>query len=166
MISIIAALAQNQTIGINNRLPWHLPADLQHFKKLTLGKPIIMGRKTYESIGKPLPGRRNIVISRNPQFTAPGCEVVPSLEAALTLTDSVEEVMIIGGAQLIAETLPLADRLYLTLIHQDFEGDCFFPDWNPQQWQQINREDHPADAANPYAYSFITFVRQTLLGFR
>ncbi len=159
MLAIIAALAQNSSIGLNNQLPWHLPADLKHFKNLTLGKPIIMGRRTYESIGKALPGRRNIIVSSNTQFTAQDCEVVPSLEAALSLTAHDPEVMVIGGAQLITTALPKADRLYLTFIHQDFPGDCFFPDWDQQQWQEINREDHKADTVNLSDYSFVTFAR-------
>src|SRR5262249_14123565 len=151
------ALSQNNVIGIENRLPWHLPADLKHFKTLTMNKPIIMGRKTYESIGRPLPGRRNIIISRNPQFSAPGCECVTSLSEALLLTAAAPEVMVIGGTQLIEAALPKADRLYLTFIHQDFDGDCFFPEWDRAQWREISREDHTADSDNPYTFSFVTF---------
>jgi dihydrofolate reductase len=159
MLSIITAIAQNGVIGIENRLPWHLPADLKHFKALTLGKPIIMGRKTYQSIGKPLPGRRNIVVSRNPQFNVQGCEVVGSLDEALVLTSAEAEVMVIGGAQLIAQALPKATRLYLTFIHQDFVGDCFFPEWDRGQWEEISDVEHLPDNNNPYSFSFVTLQR-------
>lgn len=160
ILSIITALSANQVIGLNNQLPWHLPADLQHFKAHTLGKPIIMGRKTYESLGKPLPGRRNIVVTHNAQFHAPGCEIVNSLEQALKLTAKDEEVMVIGGAELIQQVLPQTDRLYLTFIHEQFEGNCFFPAWNPADWLEIEREDYKADARNPHPYSFVTYQRK------
>lgn len=154
-ISLISALANNRVIGYRNQLPWHLPADLRHFKALTLGKPILMGRRTYESIGKPLPERRNVVISRQQDFMAPGCDCVNSVEEALKLTSDAEEVMVIGGANLYQQTLPLADYLYLTLIHHDFHGDTFFPEWKSEEWQEIQRSDFPADLKNPYPYSFI-----------
>lgn len=158
-LAIIAALAENRVIGVNNRLPWHLSADLKHFKALTLGKPVVMGRKTYESIGKPLPERRNIIVSRNPDLRIPGCEVVGSLEQSLALFDDQQEVMLIGGAQLFAQALPLTDRLYLTLIHQAFPGDSFFPEWDSQQWQEVERVDCAAQGNNPYSFSFVTFER-------
>jgi len=158
-LSIIAALANNRVIGIENRLPWHLSADLKYFKAITLGKPIIMGRKTYESIGKPLPGRRNIIVSRNSEYQAAGCEVVSSLNNALALVKDCKEVMLIGGAQLFAQALPQADRLYLTFIHHNFNGDSFFPEWDAHQWHETNRVDHHADSNNQYDYSFVTLER-------
>lgn len=158
-ISIIAALAENNTIGINGNLPWQIPADLKHFKKLTLHKPVIMGRKTFASLGKPLPERENIIVSRNPYFAAAGCHVVNSLKEALDYVKNQEEVMIIGGAQIYAEALPLANRLYLTRVHANIPGDTFFPQFNIKEWQEIAREDFLADAKNPYDYSFVTLVR-------
>lgn len=160
-LSIIAALASNRVIGVENRLPWHLPADLKHFKSLTMGKPIVMGRKTYESIGKALPGRRNIVISHNSHYLAPECEVVSSLDEALSLFSSDQEVMLIGGAQLFTQALPQADLLYLTLIHHDFVGDCYFPEWDQGQWKEIMRVDCAAHFENPHPYSFLTFQRHS-----
>ncbi|QLH42162.1 MAG: dihydrofolate reductase [Coxiellaceae bacterium] len=159
-ISIIVAMANNQVIGRNNQLPWHMPADLKHFKALTTGKPIIMGRKTYESIGRPLPNRRNIVITRQTDWQAAGCEVVHSLQAALMLVKDCAEVMIIGGGIIFQEALPIANRLYLTLIHHDFVGDAYFPALNSDEWHETDRIDSAADDANPYAYSFITLERQ------
>ena len=126
-ISIIVALADNRLIGGNNKLLWHLPADLQYFKSITLGKPIIMGRKTYESIGKPLPGRRNIVISRNKQFKCQVCEVYDSLSKALAALQDYAEVMIIGGAEIYQQALPIADKMYITIVHHAFTGDAYFP---------------------------------------
>lgn len=158
-LSIIAAVARNRVIGVENRLPWHLPADLKHFKSLTLGKPILMGRKTFESIGKALPGRRNIVISHNSHYLAPECEVVSSLAGALSLTTNDQEVMLIGGAQLFEQALAQADYLYLTLIHHDFLGDTYFPEWDHSAWKEIMRVDCAAHCDNPYPYSFLTFQR-------
>jgi dihydrofolate reductase len=154
-ISIIAALDRNRVIGNNNMLPWHLPADLKHFKALTLHKPVIMGRKTFESIGRPLPQRRNIIISQQSHWFAPGCEVVSSLTAALRLTQDVEEVMIIGGAHIFAQALPIADRLYLTLIDHVFEGNIFFPRWEQTEWQEIERANHIAENQQDYSYAFV-----------
>lgn len=127
MISLIVAHDKNHVIGLNNEMPWHLPGDLAYFKKTTMGKPIIMGRNTFESIGRPLPGRRNIVITRNTAYTAEGIEVVHSVEDALELVKDQEEIMVIGGQQIFTEVLPLADRLYITKIDFEFEGDTFFP---------------------------------------
>ncbi|HHL72022.1 MAG TPA: type 3 dihydrofolate reductase [Bacteroidetes bacterium] len=163
-ISIIVAMAANRVIGKNNALPWRLPADLRFFKATTMGKPIIMGRKTYESIGRPLPGRLNIVLSRNPDFRAGagGCTVVPSLQDALdTARDSgAEEAFIIGGATLYAEALAHADRLYITFIDEAIDGDVFFPDIDFSHWQEISREDHLPDDENPHSYSFAQFARK------
>lgn len=160
-ISLIWAMADNRVIGIENRLPWKLPADMKWFRQKTLGKPIIMGRLTFESFGaKPLPGRRNIIISRNPTYSAEGIETFPSLEAALKATESDAEVMIIGGMSLYKQTLPLADRLYMTLVHTNVEGDAWFPEFNLHDWQQTERHDFPADEANPHPYSFIVMDKQ------
>lgn len=140
-VSLIAAVAANGVIGDNNALPWRLPEDLRRFKALTLGHPVIMGRKTFESIGRPLPGRRNIVISRNREYAAAGCEVAASLEAALeACRNGSDEVFIIGGAQIYAEALPLAQRLYLTEISRDFEGDARFPAFDRNRWRETSRE--------------------------
>lgn len=156
MISLVVAMAHNRVIGKSNAMPWHLPADLKHFKKITSGKPVVMGRKTFESIGKALPNRRNIVISRNADYIAPGCELVNSLSSALSLVADQPEVCIIGGAQIFQEALPMADRLYLTFIDLDVEGDTFFPQWDPTQWKEISRETLPADAQNAYSLEFVT----------
>ncbi|MGN5049693.1 type 3 dihydrofolate reductase [Aeromonas veronii] len=161
-ISMIAAMAHDRVIGKDNQMPWHLPADLAHFKRVTLGKPVLMGRKTFESIGRPLPGRRNLVISRNPDYQAEGIEVVGSVEAALALLagSSVEELMVIGGGHLYAEMLPSADCLYLTQIDLAVEGDTRFPAFDDGQWQRIDCESHPADEKNPHPYSFETWQRR------
>ncbi|MBL0621926.1 type 3 dihydrofolate reductase [Aeromonas veronii] len=161
-ISMIAAMAHDRVIGKDNQMPWHLPADLAHFKRVTLGKPVLMGRKTFESIGRPLPGRRNLVISRNPGYQAEGIEVVGSVEAALALLagSSVEELMVIGGGHLYAEMLPSADCLYLTRIDLAVEGDTRFPAFDDGQWQRIECESHPADEKNPHPYSFETWLRR------
>ncbi|HHQ4679098.1 type 3 dihydrofolate reductase [Aeromonas veronii] len=161
-ISMIAAMAHDRVIGKDNQMPWHLPADLAHFKRVTLGKPVLMGRKTFESIGRPLPGRRNLVISRNPGYQADGIEVVGSVEAALALLagSSVEELMVIGGGHLYAEMLPSADCLYLTRIDLAVEGDTRFPAFDDGQWQRVDCESHPADEKNPHPYSFETWQRR------
>ncbi|MFQ2125575.1 type 3 dihydrofolate reductase [Aeromonas jandaei] len=161
-ISMIAAMAHDRVIGKDNRMPWHMPADLAHFKRVTLGKPVLMGRKTFESIGRPLPGRRNLVISRNPDYQAEGIEVVGSVEAALALLadNEVAEVMVIGGGHLYAELLPKADCLYLTRIELEVEGDTRFPAFADEQWQCVEREVHQADEKNPHPYSFETWLRK------
>lgn len=151
---------RNRLIGAGNRLPWHLPADLQHFKRTTMGKAIIMGRRTHESIGRSLPGRTNIVVSRNPAYAAPGCIVVSSLEAALAVASG-DEVFVIGGATLYRQALPHAHRLYLTLIDAEFDGDTHFPELDFAQWQVIERTACEADDRNPYAYTFLTLERRT-----
>jgi dihydrofolate reductase len=158
-LSLIVAMADNHVIGHNNRLPWHLPADLKHFRAITLGKPVLMGRKTWESIGRPLPGRTNIVITRNADYLAADCVVVHSLDEALRAAGSAAEVMVIGGAELYRQALPQADTLYLTLVHGEFEGDTRFPDWQPDDWRETERIDHGPDDRNPHAYSFITLER-------
>ncbi len=160
--AIVAALSSNGVIGRNNTLPWRLPADLRHFKYLTLGKPIVMGRKTYESIGRPLPGRENIVVSRDPGLVITGCRVCSSLEAALALARDLEPVhqaMVIGGGELYRQVLPLAGWMYLTRIHCEIEGDTFFPEIEPGQWREIRREDHPGGVDTDLDYSFIDYRR-------
>ena len=161
-ISMIAAMAHDRVIGKDNQMPWHMPADLAHFQRVTLGKPVLMGRKTFESIGRPLPGRRNLVISRNPDYPAEGIEVVGSVEAALALLagSSVEELMVIGGGHLYAEMLPSADCLYLTRIDLAVEGDTRFPAFDDGQWQRVDCESHPADEKNPHPYSFEIWQRR------
>jgi dihydrofolate reductase len=155
IISFVVAMDRNRLIGSRNGLPWHLPADLAHFKRVTLGKPLIMGRKTHESIGRALPGRQNIVVSRNPAYRAAGCDVVDSFDAALVAADAAEEVMVIGGAELFALTLDRAERIYLTVIEHDFEGDTWLPQWEPDDWVEVSREAHAPDDRNPYPYRFI-----------
>lgn len=168
--SLIVAMAENQTIGIDNSLPWHLPNDLQYFKKVTMAKPIIMGRKTYESIGRPLPGRTNIIITRQEGYSAEGIVVVNSLQQALDKAEDIsfvaghEEVMIIGGAEIYQQALQQADRLYITHVHAEIKGDAFFPEVNWNDWQEFQREDHQADPVgeaqkNPYEYSFVVYDR-------
>lgn len=159
-LSLIVAMDDNRLIGSNNGLPWQLPADLAFFKRTTMGKPIVMGRKTFVSIGRPLPGRRNIVITRDSSFSAQGCEIVNGIQQALSLCSDMEEIMLIGGASLYQQTIDQATRLYITRIHHSFEGDTWFPEFDLNDWKQVNREDHEADPSNPYAYSFLDFVRE------
>ena len=153
-ITLVAAMAKNRVIGYQNQMPWHMPADLKHFKAITLGKPVVMGRKTYDSIGRPLPGRRNIVISRQIDLQIDGCEVVHSLDEALSTLAGAKEIMIIGGGTLYEMTLPQADRLCLTLIDCECDGDAFFPAWDKQEWHLESDVAHDADAQNPHAYRF------------
>lgn len=159
-ISIIVAMASNRAIGIDNQLPWHLPADLKHFKAVTMGKPIIMGRKTYESIGRPLPGRTNVVITRNPAWSADGVTVVNSVEAAMAGVGDVPEVMIIGGAEIYRLTLEHATRLHVTEVDLQVEGDAFFPEISLDNWEETSREAHSASDGKP-AYAFVTYDRTT-----
>lgn len=158
-ISLIAALADNRVIGYRNRLPWRLPADLQHFKRMTMGKPLVMGRKTWESIGRPLPGRINIVVSRDTTLQADGGVVVHSIEQALEAAAGAEEVMIMGGAELYAQALPRAGRLYLTEVKAAVEGDAWFPDIDLKDWVEVERERHCADEKNEYDYAFVVLDR-------
>lgn len=165
-VALIWAMSRNGVIGRNNALPWHLPEDLRYFKRVTFGKPVIMGRKTWESIGRPLPGRANIVITRDEGFQAEGARVVHSLEQALSvaqsiaLLDGVDEAMVIGGAEIYALALPLAQRLYLTQVHAEVEGDACFPALDLSGWQEVGREDFAAEGPNPYDYSFIVYDRK------
>ena len=158
-IALIAAMAKNRIIGRNNQLPWRIPADLKHFKVLTMGKPIIMGRKTYESIGRPLPGRDNIVLTGDVTYRAEGCEVVHSIAQALQVAGAVEEAMIVGGSDLYRQTIGDADRLYLTLVKAEVEGDAWFPKIDSRQWREIKREAHRADDSNQYDYAFVVLER-------
>lgn len=166
-LAIIVAVADNGVIGRDNALPWHLPEDLRYFKRVTMGKPIVMGRKTFEAIGRPLPGRTNIVVTRNPAFRAEGARVVPSLDAALGLAgqiagaDGVEEALVIGGAEIYRAALPLADRLYITEVHASVEGDAALPGIDWARWREVGREPHMAQAPNPYDYSFVCYERVT-----
>jgi len=159
-VSLICAASQNGVIGIENRLPWKLPADLKHFKALTLNHPVLMGRKTYESIGKALSGRTNVVITRQKDFKAPECLTASSIEKALELCKGNQEVFVIGGASVYQQALELADKVYLTLIHQNFEGDVFLFPLEKTFWKETAREDFKPDTQNPYPYSFLTFEKQ------
>lgn len=153
-------MTRNRVIGRDGGMPWHLPADLRHFRAVTLDHPVIMGRRTYESIGRPLPKRRNIVVTRDAAFDAPGCELAASPDAALELAGDTE-VMLIGGGRLYAELLPRTTRIHLTVIETRLEGDTYFPELAPEEWQEVSREDHAADEDNPYAYSFRVLERRT-----
>lgn len=165
-IALVWAMAQNRVIGRNNKLPWYLPEDLKYFKRITMGKPVIMGRKTFESIGKPLPGRSNIVVTRNPDFAAEGTRAVESLEAARDVCESIAEIdgsteaMVIGGAEIYEQALPLADKLYLTQVHAEVEGDTWFPDFDLGEWEETVREDFEAAGPNPYNYSFLVLEKR------
>ncbi len=160
-IAMIAAMANNRVIGKDNQMPWHLPADLKHFKKVTLGKPVIMGRKTYQSIGKALPGRRNIVISRQGVALSADADWVQSIEQALALVQDEAEVMIIGGAEIYRQVLPMADRLYITDIDLTVEGDAFFPDYHAAgSWREIASERHQPDPQNLHSYQFRILNRE------
>jgi dihydrofolate reductase len=160
MLSLIVAAGENNEIGKNGRMPWHLPADLRHFKTITLGKPVIMGRRTYESIGKPLPQRRNIVVTRDLAWRAEGCETAHSLPEALVMAAGEPELMLIGGGQLYREALPRAQRIYLTRVHATFDADTFFPVLDVTQWREVAREAHPVDESNTYACSFLLLERK------
>ncbi len=155
-ISLIVAMAANRAIGLDNKMPWHLSADLKKFKAITMGSPIVMGRKTYESIGRPLPGRSNIIISRNLDYQQAGCLVFNDIKAAIEASSKdAEEIFIIGGAELYKATLPHADNLYLTLINQDFNGDTFFPEIDFKAWTEASREDISDDPSVNFSYSFL-----------
>ena len=159
MISLIVAAAENGVIGRQGELPWRLSDDLRRFKTITMGKPIVMGRKTWESIGRPLPGRQNIVITRQAGFTADGCDVVSSVEEALQVAGGAEEVMIIGGSEIYALFLPHASRLYLTRVHADVEGDARLPDLDLAAWHLVSEERRAADERNEFDVSFRTYER-------
>ncbi|MDE2258937.1 MAG: type 3 dihydrofolate reductase [Betaproteobacteria bacterium] len=159
-LSIIVAMTLNRVIGANNTMPWHLPADLAFFKATTLGHPVIMGRKTYESIGRPLPGRRNIVVTRDPTFRAPGCEVAHSVEESLFHGKEDPEIFVIGGAGLYCSVLPATQRIYLTEIQAEIHGDTYFPEIESSEWQEVSRMEKPRDPGNAYDLTFITLDRR------
>lgn len=165
-LALIAAVANNNAIGINNKMPWYLPGDLRYFKAVTMGKPIIMGRKTFDSLRKPLPGRTNIVITRDPHWQHEEVKVVHSLDDALALAEDVtlingnEEIMVIGGEQIYRQSIDRADRLYLTRVYQSFEGDAFFPDVDPKLWQETSRQDLHSDDDEPLTYSYLVLDRK------
>lgn len=159
IFSLIVAIARNRVIGKDNGLPWYLPSDLAYFKRMTQGKPVIMGRKTFQSIGKALPKRPNIVVTRASDFQAPDCQVVHSLNEALQAASDAEEVMLIGGAMLYELGLSKVDRLYLTEVHAEIVGDVFFPEFNRADWHESWREDHPPDDKHAHAFSFVLLER-------
>ncbi len=166
VLAIVVAAASNGVIGRDGGLPWHLPADLRHFRDVTMGKPMLMGRKTFESIGRPLPGRTSIVATRDPGWSAEGVRVVTSVEEGLALgreiatADAVDELMLVGGAQLYAALLPRVQRIYLTQVHMEVRGDAHFPLLDDRQWREVTREDHAADEKNPCSYSYRVLERQ------
>jgi len=158
-VSLIVAMATNRAIGLNNQMPWHLSADLKKFKAITMGSPILMGRKTFESIGKPLPGRTNIIISRNADYKQDGCLVFNTIEDAMVACHKYEEVFVIGGATFYKVMIDKADALYLTQINQSFEADTFFPEIQAQEWKEITREDIDHDSSVDFSYSFLKLER-------
>jgi dihydrofolate reductase len=160
-LTIVVAVADNGVIGKDNALLWHLPDDLRYFKRVTLGKPVVMGRKTFQAIGKPLPGRRNLIVSRQSDLLIAGCEVVGSLEVATKLCAEAEELMIIGGAEIYAQALPLTQTVHLTRVHTVLSGDVFFPELSSADWSEVSREDHPADAQHAYPFTFLTLQRRS-----
>jgi dihydrofolate reductase len=159
-VTLILARARNGVIGASGGLPWHLPEDLAFFKRTTMGHPIVMGRRTWESIGRPLPGRRSIVVTRDRSFAAVGAEVVHSLDEAIALCSGVDEIFVIGGAQLYAEALPRADRLLLTEIHSDYEGDTFLPAPSAADWKESGREPHPPTDTRSFGFDFVDYQRR------
>jgi dihydrofolate reductase len=160
MISIIVAVAENNVIGKDNKLIWHLPKDLKHFKETTTGHYIIQGRKTFESFGKPLPNRTTLIVTRNKNYKAEGCIVVNSLQEALDIAIDEKEVFIIGGGEIYKQAMPIADRIYLTKVHQLFDGDTFFPEIKLKEWAEISRQDFEPDEKNKYSFSIIIYDRK------
>jgi dihydrofolate reductase len=159
-LSILVAMARNRTIGVNNSLPWRCPEDLKRFKALTMGHHIVMGRKTFDSIGKPLPGRTTVVVTRNRSLQIEGCTVVHSLDEAIAACAAEEEVFIVGGAELYAQALPRVDTLHVTEILLDVEGDAHFPEFDRAQWREVSREPRHQDAPQPLEYAFVTYRRE------
>jgi len=157
IISLVCAMANNRVIGRDNKMPWHLPADLQHFKSVTMSKPIVMGRKTFESIGRPLPGRQNVIISRNGNYKVDGCDVVSSIESALDLLSNEEEIMIIGGGFLYSQMIEEADKLFLTFIELEVDGDTYFPEYEAFDLTLISEKQCQKDDKNPYNYRFVNY---------
>jgi dihydrofolate reductase len=163
-LELVVAVSENDVIGRGNQLPWRLPADLRHFKLLTMGRPILMGRKTYESIGKALPGRKNLVLSRSPGFAPTDCTVVSSLAEAQTAAGAAGPLMVIGGAEIYRMCLPQASRIHLTLVHARIDaGDAFFSDWRALKWREASRDRFAADEKNAHPYSFITLDREAVI---
>jgi dihydrofolate reductase len=158
--SLVVAVAENGVIGRLNHLPWRLPEDLAYFKRVTMGHPIVMGRRTYESIGRPLPGRTNIVVTHNRDFVAPGCLVVHGLDEAWTAANGADEVSVIGGTALFRDTLPIADRIHLTEVQAPVEGDTFFPAFDPREWRETEVVRHAADARHPYPFRIVVLDRR------
>lgn len=158
-LSLIVAMGRNRVIGNNNRLPWHLPEDLAYFKRVTSGHTVLMGRKTFESIGRPLPNRRNVVITRDPTYRASGCDVVHSLREAVDRHRD-DEIFVIGGAEIYRQALPLADKLYVTYIDEDFEGDRYFPELEPLEWKLVSEVPGTGNDDNPYSYTFRVYERK------
>lgn len=165
IISLIVAMDEKRGIGIDGGLPWHLPADLKQFKSLTMGHHIIMGRKTYESIGRPLPGRIMVVITRNPTYQAEGCLIAHSLEQAIEKAQESEEheAFVIGGGEIFTEAIELADRIYLTLVHANFPVNIYFPEYSPEEWEEVESEFNPADEKNQYPFTFKILSRNNTL---
>ncbi|MDH3788087.1 MAG: dihydrofolate reductase [Xanthomonadales bacterium] len=159
-ITIVAAMARNRAIGMQGAMPWHLPAELRHFKEVTMGKPIVMGRKTWESIGRILPGRQNIVVTRNAAIRIPGADIAGSLQQAISMARG-DEVMIIGGGELYRQALEACDRMILTEVDCEPEADTWFPAWDPGEWRQLKVREEQADKTNPYAYRVVEWVRKT-----
>lgn len=158
--SIVVAMARNRVIGRDSRLPWHLPAELGHFRRVTMGKPVVMGRRTWESLGKPLPGRHNIVVTSRRGYAAPGCTVVHSLDEAWKAAGDAAEACVIGGTSLFADTLPVADVLHLTEIEADVPGDTWFPEFDRSRWIEAEVGRHPADEKHAYAFRFLELKRR------
>ncbi|HZA94519.1 MAG TPA: dihydrofolate reductase [Burkholderiaceae bacterium] len=159
VITLIAARARNGVIGRNNQMPWKIAGEQAYFKRMTMGSPIVMGRKTWESLGRPLPGRHNIVVTRNPAYTATGADVVGNLDDALRLAGNSEQVFVIGGAQLYAAAMPRANRILLTEIDADFDGDTFMPALDRNKWRETSREVHPPTPEQPFSYSYVVYDR-------
>lgn len=160
IVTMVVAIAENHAIGKDNQLLWHLPKDLKHFKQITAGHTIIMGRKTFDSMGKPLPNRRNIVITRNEDLELTGAEVVTNMDAALALASSEEEVFIIGGAEIYKMAMSLTDKIYLTVVHHSFEGDAYFPEIDPDIWEETASEHHETDDKHQYKFTYSTLERR------
>jgi dihydrofolate reductase len=161
-ISLVAAMDRNGVIGVNGRLPWHLPDEMKHFRAVTIGKPHIMGRKTLESIGRPLPQRPNIILTRNRSYQFNGCTIVHTVAEALAAAGDVAEVTVGGGTDIFALFLPIATRLYLTFVDTEAEGNVYFPAWNPADWVEVSREYHPADDRHAYAFTMVLFERKVI----
>ena len=159
ILSLIAAASENNVIGRDGELPWNLPDDLQHFKEITSGSPVIMGRKTFESIGRALPNRRNIVITRGNTYEAENCEIAHSIDDALSIISDEEEVFVIGGGEIYRQALLQADRIYLTRVHDVVDGDAFFPEMDEDEWEEVSREEHTKDEKNNHDYTFLVYER-------